>query len=231
MTTIGYIFLDTNRDALIPLEQQRTILEEYALKLKISCNELLIEQSYTPTISIMERSEGARMLENVQHGDNILVVQSKWVLGTPKSAMSLLKFLNERGVSLHCVDLKGDIAQSTQAKLVSSRGIATLVYQLCEALSLGGSGNHGAAIRAGKARKKKEGKYLGGPVPFGWQVGDDDKLQLDHKQQALISEMRQLKSDRWSYRDIAIKMQQEQELQLSHEGIRRILLKNTDQKI
>lgn len=226
MTTIGYIFLDVNRDDLISLDRQRRAIEEYAQGLHLTCDELLVEQSYSPVVPLMERNEGAQMLANIQAGDTIIAMQAKWVLGNPKTATSLLKMLKEKQISFYCVDLAGNISMPTQRKLLSSKGISTIVSQLCEALSYGESSKHGAAIRAGKARLKKEGKYSGGPVPFGWQVGDDGKLQQDPNQQTFIRKMVQLKNDRWSYRDISIKMQEEHGLKLSHEGIRRILLKN-----
>ena len=228
MTTIGYVFLDVNRDNLIPLEKQRQSLENYAQKLDLSCDELLVEQSFASVVPLSERIEGRRMLQNVQRGDTILVMQARWVLGTPQNALSLIGVLKEKEVSLFCADLDGDISMPTQRKLQATQGIATLVYQLCEALSYRERGNHGAAIRAGKARLKQEGKYLGGPVPFGWMVGEDGRLKQDLKQQELISEMIRLKADRWSYRDIASKMQKKQGLKLSHEGIRRIILKNSN---
>lgn len=225
MTTIGYIFLDVKRDDLVPLEQQRRAIEEYAQELHLSCDELLVEQSYSPVVPIIERNEGSQMLDNMQAGDTIIVMQAKWVLGNPKTALSLLEMLKEKQISLYCVDLAGNISLPTQRKLLSSKGISTIVAQLCEALSYGESSKHGAAIRAGKARLKKEGKYAGGPVPFGWQVGGDGRLRQDPNQQELIAKMVLLKDDRWSYRDISIKMQKEHDLKLSHEGIRRILLK------
>jgi len=226
MTTIGYVFLDVNRDALTPLEKQHQALETYAQKLNLTCDELLVEQSFAPVVPLLERNEGRRMLKNVTKGDTILVLQSKWVLGTPKKALALIDLLKEKEVSLFCADLDGNISMPTQRQLVTSQGIASMVYKLCEALSCGDSGTHGAAIRAGKARLKQEGKYLGGPVPFGWVVGGDGRLQQDLEQQKLIAEMIRLKADRWSYRDIASKMQMKQGLTLSHEGIRRIILKN-----
>ena len=122
MTTIGYVFLDVNRDALIPLEQQRQLLDEYAKELKLSCDELLVEQSYSPVVPLIERNEGARMVNNVQKGDTILVMRAKWVLGNPKTALSLLKILKEKEVSLFCVDLEGNISMPTQRKLISSHG-------------------------------------------------------------------------------------------------------------
>lgn len=227
MTTIGYVFLDVNRDVLTPLDKQHQALEMYAEKLNMSCDELLVEQSFAPAVPLLERNEGRRMLKNVQRGDTILVLQAKWVLGTPKKALSLIDLLKEKGVSLFCADLDGNISMPTQRQLLASEGIASLVYQLCEALSCGESGNHGAAIRAGKAKLKQEGKYMGGPVPFGWMVGEDGRLQQDSVQQDLIAEMMRLKADRWSYRDIARKMEKSAGLKLSHEGIRRIILKNS----
>ncbi len=228
MTTIGYIFLDVKRDVLTPLEEQRQALENYTQKLDLSCDELLVEQSFALVVPLAERNEGRKMLDNVQRGDTIIVMQAKWVLGTPQNALALIRVLKQKEVSLFCADLDGNISMPTQRKLVSSQGISAIVYQLLEALSHGvAGGNHGAAIRAGKARLKMEGKYTGGPVPYGWMVGDDGKLQRDEGQQELISEMIRLKADRWSYRDIASKMQEQQGLKLSHEGIRRIILKNS----
>ena len=87
------------------------------------------------------------------------------------------------------------------------------------------SKSHSEAIRAGKARKKKDGKYSGGPVPFGYFLGEDDCLHKDEQQQLIIQEMRNLKADRWSYRNIAKKLDEEYRLKFSHEGVRRILMK------
>jgi DNA invertase Pin-like site-specific DNA recombinase len=227
MTTIGYIFLDAARDSLIPLAEQQQVLEDYAKGLGGMCEELLVEQSFSPATPLQERTEGKRLLENVQDGDTVLIMKAKWVLGDASNALLLLGLLKEKGVSVFCVDLDGDIVQETERKLTISQGIAPVVRALCEALSVTmESGGHSAAIRAGKARQKEEGKYLGGPVPFGYQVADDGRLQQNSEQQILIDEMACMKEDRWSYRDIARKMKGEHGLKFSHEGIRRILLKN-----
>ena len=70
---------------------------------------------------------------------------------------------------------------------------------------------------------------MGGPVPFGWQV-DGEYLVQDLKQQQIIREIIKLRSDRWSYRDIVRKLQEGHNVQLSHEGIRRILVSNAQKK-
>ncbi|RUM42177.1 MAG: hypothetical protein DSY80_07670, partial [Desulfocapsa sp.] len=137
----------------------------------------------------------------------------------------LLTELKEKGVSLYCVDLDGDIVNKTERRLQICEGVAPLVFNLCKALSVNiSTKSHGEAIRAGKAKKKKDGKYLGGPVPFGYHLGEDDRLHKDVQQQAIIEEMQRLRNDRWSFRNIAKKLAKEHDLKFSHEGVRRILL-------
>lgn len=226
MIRIGYVFLDANRDKLIPLAAQQQALEEYAGELGVRLDELLVEQSYSQETPFVERTEGRRLLEHVQEGDTVFTANASWVLGTAREALRLLKTLKEKRVSFHCVDLGGDIALKAERKLVVSQGIADFVYTMCEALSVKmENGNHAAAIRAGKARQKKAGKYLGGPIPFGFVVDENGYLQRNSEQQVLIDTMVKMKENRWSYRDIAKKMQQSHGVNFSHEGIRRIVLK------
>ncbi|MEA3467716.1 MAG: recombinase family protein [Thermodesulfobacteriota bacterium] len=226
MTVVGYIFLDVNRDNLISLAVQQQMLEEYAGEAGLRVDELLVEQLYSLETPFMERDEGKRLLENVQAGDMVFTTRAKWVLGTAQEALLLIGILKEKKVSLFCVDLDGDIVQQAERKLVVSQGIAPLVQKVCEALSVKmESGRHAAAIRESKARQKKAGKYLGGPIPFGFQVDEGGRLQQNTEQQIIIDKMLSMKGDRWSYRDIARKMQEDHGLKFSHEGIRRILLK------
>jgi len=226
MTVVAYIFLDKDRAELIPLAKQQRELEEYVHGLEMQCREFLIEENCSCTVPFKDRKEAKRLLENVQAGDVIFTLHAKWVMGSPKEALQLMAFLKETRVSLYCVDLKGDIVNKTERKLQINEGIAPLVLDLCKALSVTvSSKSHSEAIRAGKARKKKDGKYSGGPVPFGYFLGENDCLQKDEQQQRIIQEMRSLKADRWSYRNIAKKLEEEYQLKFSHEGVRRILLK------
>lgn len=226
MTTVAYIFLDTDRTTLIPLVKQQELLEKYIQGLEMDCREFLIEENYSCATVFRERKEAERLLENVQAGDIIFTLRSRWILGSPREALSLLGMLKEKNVSLYCVDLDGDIVNKTERKLQINEGIASLVLDLCKALSVTVENKgHAEAIRAGKAKKKKDGKYSGGPVPFGFFLGEDDCLHKEEKQQKIIQEMQNLKEDRWSYRNIAKKLQAEHNLKFSHEGVRRILLK------
>ncbi len=229
MTIVAYIFLDTDRTVLIPLVKQQEQLEEYIRGLASHCSEFLIEEDCSSARPFRERKEAIRLLKNVRAGDMIFTLRAEWVLGNPQEALHLLTLLKEKEVSLYCVDLDGDIVNKTERKLQINEGIATLVFDICKALSVNVSNKaHAEAIRAGKAQKKKDGKYLGGPVPFGFFLGEDECLHKDEQQQEIIKEMRSLKEDRWSYRNIAKKLEEEHNLKFSHEGVRRILLRKDE---
>lgn len=230
MTVVAYVFLDSDRAELIPLAQQQEQLTAYVRGLDMHCQEFLIEENYASSVPFQERGEARRLLENVQSGDTIFTLCAKWVLGSPKEALRLIALLKEKNVSLYCADLDGDIVKKTKRKLQINEGIADLVQELCKALSVAivENNNHAKAIRAGKARKKKDGKYLGGPIPFGFELGEDDCLHRNEEQYVIIQEMQELKADRWSYRNIAQKMKERYGLTFSHEGVRRILLKNRE---
>lgn len=226
MTIIAYIFLDLDRRLLVPLAKQQEVLDAFANSNDMRCTEVLVEQSCSVSLPFSERKEGKRLLKNVQAGDVVFTMRAEWVLGSPLEALSLLSALKEKKVSLFCADLDGDIVFKTERKLRVTEGIAPLVVTLCKALSVNVKRKgYGEAIRAGKARKKKDGKYLGGPIPFGFSLNADGCLQKDEQQQAIIDEMKDLKRDRWSYRSIAKKIEKEYDLKFSHEGVRRILLK------
>lgn len=227
MTVIGYIFLDSGRETLVPMVEQQRLLEEYTAELGLHCEELLVEKSCQASSAFYERSEGKKIIENMQEGDLVVAVQVQWVFGSAYNALVLIDLFKNKGVSLHCIDLGGDIINEMERKLTVSRGVAPVVQTLCTALAqVAPGGGHSAAIRAGKAKQKEKGKYLGGPVPFGFQVGSNSRLEEDVRQQEIIAEMLALKADRWSYRAIAGKMGTQYGLHFSHEGIRKIILKN-----
>jgi DNA invertase Pin-like site-specific DNA recombinase len=158
------------------------------------------------------------------------VAQAVFVLGSSREASRLLQVLRERGISLVCLDIDEDISLDRERRLVVSKGGAVLVQKILAALSICDSTRHGEAIRATKRSQKREGKYLGGPVPFGWQIGDDGYLVQNVEQQRMIREMLRLREDRWSYRDIASKLLEKHGLNLSHEGIRKVLETNMRKK-
>jgi DNA invertase Pin-like site-specific DNA recombinase len=137
--------------------------------------------------------------------------------------------LKKNLISLYCIDLNENISLPAERKLVVSEGGSSLILAVLTALAVCDDSKHGESIKAAKRHQKREGKYMGGPVPFGWRV-EGEYLSQDLKQQQIIRDIIKLRSDRWSYRDIVGKLQERHKVKLSHEGIRRILASNSLKK-
>lgn len=230
MACIGYLYLALEKKLRVPLAEQQQAISAYSSSLGKMVEEYFVEQGVSLKQALIHRQEGKKIIDGLQAGDALFVAQAAFVLGSSREASGLLQMLRNKGVSLFCIDLNEDIALDRERKLVVSQGGAMLVQKVLASLSLCDGSRHGEAIRATKMTQKKEGKYLGGPVPYGWQIGAGGFLVQHLEQQRVIREMLKFREDRWSYRDIAKKLLEKYNLELSHEGIRRILEVNYRKK-
>jgi len=228
MSVFGYIFLTVEKEHLVDEEAQRKALYSYVQSFGGQLEELFVEEGTALKRPLKERREGGRMLDRCMTGDLVVTMNSAWILGSAVEGGKLLAMLRDKNVALYCLDIGENISIKDKRKLVVYEGCAPVVAKLLAALSLCESSGHGEAIRASKRNLKKQGKYIGGPVPFGWQVNQDKVLEENEEQQKIIQAIIAMREDRWSYRDISDKLKVEYEVQLSHAGIRRIL--NNDRK-
>jgi DNA invertase Pin-like site-specific DNA recombinase len=227
MAIIGYIFLSPEKTDRMSLEDQRRAIMAYCREMNHQVMEIYVEQAVSIRQALINRAEGRKMIERARRGDTLVVARVAYVLGSSREASRLLADLRLNKVSMYCLDLAEDITCDRERRLAVSDGGAVLIQKLLAALSLCDSSSHGEAIREAKRERRQAGRYLGGPVPFGWLVDGKGRLVQYSEQQRVIREMKQMREDRWSYRAISGKLQERYGLSLSHEGIRRILA--TDQ--
>ncbi len=230
MANIGYLYLAREKHLRIPLAEQQQTISACGSSLGKTVEEFFVEQGAGLRQALAKRQEGKRIIAGLQAGDAIFVARAAFVLGSSRDAAHLLQSLREEAVSLFCVDLGEDISLDGERKLVVSQGGAMLVQNFLAALNTCDRCSPSEAIQAAKKTQKRQGKYLGGPVPFGWQRGSGGFLVQHPGQQLIIYEMLKFREDRWSYRDIARKVLERHKLGLSHEGIRRILELNHKKK-
>ena len=229
MRVLGYIFLTMDKTAAVAVAEQQRAIQAYGKTRGLLVEDFFIEQGYSMKSPLRERKQGAAALSGLQAGDALIAMKAEWVLGSAREAVRLLQALKEMSVSLYCVDLDENLSVAAERKLVVSEGGAPLIMAVLTALAACDGSRQGETIKSTKRHQKKEGKYLGGPVPFGWRV-EGEYLVQDQKQQQIIQDIMQLRLDRWSYRDIAGKLKEGYGIQLSHEGIRRILASNSRKK-
>jgi DNA invertase Pin-like site-specific DNA recombinase len=124
-------------------------------------------------------------------------------------ALDVLAGLKKRSVSLHMLDLGGD---------VTGNGISKLVFTILSAVAEAERDRIRERIRDVKRDQRSRGRYLGGTVPFGWQLGPNGELEEVSAQQEALAKMRQLKSEGKSLRAIALEMRAMGHA-LSHVGV------------
>jgi DNA invertase Pin-like site-specific DNA recombinase len=128
-------------------------------------------------------------------------------------ALNVLSTLKDRGVSLHMIDLGGD---------VTGNGISKLVFTILSAVAEAERDRIRERVKDVKKDQKARGRYLGGIVPFGYRLGEDSELVEVPEQQEAISEMKALQADGKSLRTIAEVMKTKGH-DISHMAVKKIL--------
>ncbi len=223
MRAFGYIFLSRDKRHLVQEIEQQAALQEYGRSLDYPVEEILIEESVPLKRPFKDRPVGGELLRRCGAGDAIVVMRTAWVLSSVDEGECLLRMLKTAQIALHCMDLGGNISLPEKRRLMVSEGPAVVVAKLLAALTVCERSGHGQAIRTAKKHKKELGKYLGGPVPFGWEVNGESCLVPNKGQQKIIDSIIAMRKDRWSYRQISHKLRDEYKVNLSHEGVRRII--------
>jgi putative DNA-invertase from lambdoid prophage Rac len=223
MSVFGYVFLALEKEHSLAKEEQETALSDYAQSMGFAIDEIFVEEGVSMKRPFTERTEASALLERCVGRDAVITMKAAWILSSAGEGAKLLRLLRKNDIALYCMDLGENITVDEKRKLVVSEGSAGIVQKLLSALSICESSSHGQAIRATKRSLKQQGKYIGGPVPFGWEVDEDRVLVQNKAQQEIIQEINKMREDRWSYRDISKKLDAEFNIQLSHAGVRRIL--------
>lgn len=227
MRVYGYIksdkLLQPQSDAIVV--NQKEAMRAYALNLGAQgIDELFTEDINEAKKPFHRRKVGEKLFKKCERDDVILVPKIAWILSSARGGVEFLKVMKEKNISLHCLDIGGDICLKQKRKLVVFEGYAEVILKLLLALERNETVvDHGAAIRASKAKARKEGKYLGGPVPFGCRVGSDGRLEQNSKEQHIIAEILTMREKRISYRKISQALNEKYKINLSHEGVRRVV--------
>ncbi len=226
MWVAGYIMMAAETGVQISAVDQQESIIEYADKNSLQIDNFFIEEGISLRKPFAERQKGGEILKRLKRGDMIITGNTSWVTSSARQALTLFRELREQGVGLHCVDLGEEVILPKKRKLVIHEGSSRVVFSLLEALSTCERVKHGHAISVAKKKLKKEGRYLGGPVPFGWQVDNQGMLIQKMSEQKRIKEIVRLREDRWSYRDISRILLERHGLRISHEGVRKALERN-----
>ena len=215
MAVYGYVRVSTDRqaDEGESLGTQQRIIEGCAMMNGLTLDSIFVERGVSGSKPVGDRPEGARLLAVLKAEDVVITPKLDRMFRSALNALDVLGQLKERGVILHIIDLGGD---------VTGNGISKLVFTILSAVAEAERDRIRERIRDVKADQRKRQRYLGGIVPFGWQISEDGALIEVPEQQRAIQRIVELRRKGLSLRAISASIAADG-VQLSHEGVKNVL--------
>jgi putative DNA-invertase from lambdoid prophage Rac len=216
MAVYGYARVSTSRQAEEgeSLDVQQRTLAGYALMHGLTVNRMFVERGVSGSTPLGDRPQGAALLATLKSGDVLITAKLDRMFRSALDALDVLAKLKDRNVSLHMIDLGGD---------VTGNGISKLVFTILSAVAEAERDRIRERVAQVKQDQKDRGRYLGGKVPFGFRVGDDGSLVPDAAEQALIGRARALRADGATLRVIQAGLEACHGRKLSLDSLHRIL--------
>jgi putative DNA-invertase from lambdoid prophage Rac len=215
MAVYGYTRVSTDRqaDEGESLGVQQRVIEGYAMMRDLTLDQIFVQRGVSGAKPLGDRPEGAKLLASLKEGDVVITPKLDRMFRSALDALDVLRQIQKRGISLHMVDLGGD---------VTGNGISKLVFTILSAVAEAERDRIRERIRDVKADQRRRQRYLGGIVPFGWSVGSDGELVEVPEQQAAIKRAQKLRAKGLSLRAISAALAKSG-VPLSHEGVKRIV--------
>jgi putative DNA-invertase from lambdoid prophage Rac len=211
MATFGYVRISGawQADEGKSQRMQRRSIAGYAMAGGLQVDQTLVEAGVSGLVPLGNRPQGKPLLDRLKGGDVVIITKLDRMFRGALDALGLLAELKERGISLHVIDLGGDVTGDGISKLVSTI-LSWVVAAERERI---------AAVKRGQ---RARGRYLGGIPPFGWRVGDAGELVAVPEQQEALTRMRRLRANGTTLRAIAEQMRADG-IHTSHTGVKKVL--------
>jgi putative DNA-invertase from lambdoid prophage Rac len=209
----GYGRVSTTEQGTSIAAVQPAQIEGYAAALGPRLSRLYTDEGVSGAVPLAERPAGAALLSVLQKGDAVIATKLDRMFRSAHDAISTLEALKKRGVSLHLIDLGGD---------VTGNGIARLLFTILSGVAEMERERIGERIRDAKAAQRRAGRHLGGRRPFGFDIDDDGQLTPNAAEQATVRDILALRQEGKSLRAIAAAVKA-RGVTASHESIRQVL--------
>ncbi len=213
MNTFGYVRVSTLQQANEgdSLETQLRQIKSYS-ELKgysIPSENLITEKGVSGSLEFEKRPEGAKLFASLQRGDVLVFSKLDRAFRNTRNALNTLHELKQRGVSVHFIDLGGD---------VTNDGIGSVIFTILSAFASFERERIATRIREVKQVQKAEGKFLGGLPKFGYRVVED-RVEQDPRSQRILREMRTMRRRGMSYRRLATWVSANYSVRMSHSTV------------
>jgi DNA invertase Pin-like site-specific DNA recombinase len=215
MAVYSYTRVSTDRQANEgeSLGAQDRTVAGYAMMHGLTVVRTFCERGVSGSMPLAERPAGRELLATLQAGDVVITPKLDRMFRSASDALQNLEHVKRLGVSLHMIDLGGD---------VTGNGVAKLVFTILSAVAEAERDRIRERISTVKADQRARGRYLGGSVPFGWRLGETGELVEVPAEQEAIAQMVALRRQGLSLRGVAARMAAAGH-QVTHAGVAKIV--------
>jgi len=217
MTVFGYVRVSTVQQVKEgdSLESQVKQVLNYSLShgLELNENDVFVEKGISGGSEFNSRPEGSRLLESLKTGDVLIFPKLDRGFRNTRDALNTLHLLKEKGVTVHSIDLGGD---------VTGNGVGAIIFTILSAFASFERERIASRISEVKQMRKSQGYFVGGRRGFGFNVVEGKKVS-NRKEQKLIQEMKKKKANGESILAIHKWLNGEMKVKLNYSSLRLIL--------
>ncbi len=217
MAIFGYVRVSTVTQAREgeSLEAQRRQVTSYAASkgLELPAENVFVEAGVSGSIEFQDRPEGFKLFNQMVSGDMVIFPKLDRAFRNTRNALNVLHELKGRGISVHFIDLGGD---------VTGNGVGAIVFTILSAFATFERERIATRIREVKQMKKAQGKFTGGRRAFGYDVTDGVKVPREDEQ-VVIRQMATMRQAGATYRQLADWMASTQERKMTFMGVKKTL--------
>ena len=217
MAIFGYVRVSTVTQAREgeSLEAQRRQVTSYAASkgLELPPENVFVEAGVSGSIEFQDRPEGAKLFNQMVSGDMVIFPKLDRAFRNTRNALNVLHELKGRGISVHFIDLGGD---------VTGNGVGAIVFTILSAFATFERERIATRIREVKQMKKAQGKFTGGRRAFGYDVTDGVKVPREDEQ-IVIRQMAKMREAGATYRQLSDWMASTQERKMTFMGVKKTL--------
>jgi putative DNA-invertase from lambdoid prophage Rac len=194
MATYGYTRVSTAAQATDgeSLAVQERTIAGYAMMHGLEVAQTFVERGVSGSAPLSSRPEGKALLARLQPGDVVVTAKLDRMFRSSLDALATLEEFRKGRITLHMIDLGGDVIEGT---------IGKLVFSILAAVAEAERDRIRERVATVKADQKARGQYLGGRVPFGFRVASGG-LERDEAQQSTLESMKALRAAGKSLRAI-----------------------------
>jgi DNA invertase Pin-like site-specific DNA recombinase len=143
--------------------------------------DVFVEKGVSGGQEFGSRPAGSKLLASLNAGDIVIFPKLDRGFRNTRDALNVLHTLKEKGVSVHSIDLGGD---------VTGNGVGAIIFTILSAFATFERERIASRISEVKQLRKSQGYFVGGRRAFGYDVVDGRKVPNEYEQ-GLISVMRE----------------------------------------